>query len=158
MKELVESGKVSEKTIDEAVRRILMVKGKLGLFDDPYRYCDPETEKRIVYSEANLEAARDVARKSLVLLKNDGTLPIMKGEKVAVIGELADSERDLLGSWKAAGDWDFMSSILDEIRKYNGAENVLYAEGCKKYGDDRSGFAEALKIAKKGRQGGYGHR
>ncbi len=149
MKELVESGKVSEKTIDEAVRRILMVKGKLGLFDDPYRYCDPETEKRIVYSEANLEAARDVARKSLVLLKNDGTLPIMKGEKVAVIGELADSERDLLGSWKAAGDWDFMSSILDEIRKYNGAENVLYAEGCKKYGDDRSGFAEALKIAKK---------
>lgn len=146
---LVEDGEVPEKVIDDAVRRILETKARLGLFDDPYLYCDAEREKEIVYSEANLEAARDVARKSMVLLKNDGTLPLQKGEKIAVIGELASSTRDLLGSWKAAGDWDFMKSIADAIKECNGKANVTYVKGCSPDGEDRGGFAAALSAARK---------
>lgn len=146
---LVEDGEVPEKVIDDAVRRILEMKARLGLFDDPYLYCDAEREKEIVYSEANLEAARDVARKSMVLLKNDGTLPLQKGEKIAVIGELASSTRDLLGSWKAAGDWDFMKSIADAIKECNGKANVTYVKGCSPDGEDRGGFAAALSAARK---------
>ena len=146
---LVEDGEVPEKVIDDAVCRILEMKARLGLFDDPYLYCDAEREKEIVYSEANLEAARDVARKSMVLLKNDGTLPLQKGEKIAVIGELASSTRDLLGSWKAAGDWDFMKSIADAIKEYNGKANVTYVKGCSPDGEDRGGFAAALSAARK---------
>ncbi|MDD3078744.1 MAG: beta-glucosidase BglX [Paludibacter sp.] len=150
LKKQVESGQVDEKLIDEAVRRILKVKFMLGLFDDPYKYCNAEREKRLVYAPEHLQAALDVAKKSMVLLKNaNNTLPLEKGEKIAVIGELANSKRDLLGSWKAAGDWDFMKSILDEIKTYNGENNVLYSEGCKMMGDDRSGFAAAIATARK---------
>jgi beta-glucosidase len=73
---------------------------------------------------------------------------LKKGEKIAVIGELAVSTRDLLGSWKAAGDWNFMKSTLDELKIYNGAANVVYAEGCKVIGDDRTGFPAALVAAR----------
>lgn len=148
LKKQVEEGLVKESQIDDAVRRILKIKFKLGLFDDPYRYCDEDREKRLVYAPEHLEAALDVAKKSMVLLKNDNqALPLKKGEKIAVIGELATSTRDLLGSWKAAGDWNFMHSVLDEIKAYNGESNVMYAEGCKKTGDDRSGFVKALGIS-----------
>lgn len=148
LKKQVEDGLVKESQIDDAVRRILKIKFKLGLFDDPYRYCDEDREKRLVYAPEHLEAALDVAKKSMVLLKNDKqALPLKKGEKIAVIGELATSTRDLLGSWKAAGDWNFMHSVLDEIKAYNGESNVMYAEGCKKTGDDRSGFVKALGIS-----------
>lgn len=148
LKKLVEEGLVIESQIDDAVRRILKIKFKLGLFDDPYRYSNEEREKRLVYAPEHLEAALDVAKKSMVLLKNDNqALPLKKGEKIAVIGELATSTRDMLGSWKAAGDWDFMSSVLDEMKAFNGDKNVLYAEGCKKEGDDRSGFLKAMGVA-----------
>ncbi len=150
LKKQVEEGLVSEKLIDEAVRRVLKVKFLLGLFDDPYKYCSEEREKRYVYAPEHLEAALDIAKKSMVLLKNDQqTLPLKKGEKIAVLGELAASTRDLLGSWKAAGDWDFMQSTVDALREYNGADNVLYAEGAKKTGTDRSGFAAALAAVRK---------
>ncbi|MDX9748808.1 MAG: glycoside hydrolase family 3 N-terminal domain-containing protein [Paludibacter sp.] len=150
LKKQVEEGLVSEKLIDEAVRRVLKVKFMLGLFDDPYRYCSEEREKRYVYAPEHLDAALDVARKSMVLLKNDNQLlPLKKGEKIAVLGELAASTRDMLGSWKAAGDWDFMQSTLDVLREYNGEKNVIYAEGAKKMGDDRSGFAAALSAVRK---------
>lgn len=150
LKKQVEDGLVSEKLIDDAVRRVLKVKFLLGLFDDPYRYCNEEREKRYVYAPEHLEAALDVAKKSMVLLKNDQqVLPLKKGETIAVIGELAASTRDMLGSWKAAGDWDFMQSTVDALRGYAGAENVMYAEGAKKQGDDRSGFAAALAAARK---------
>lgn len=148
LKKQVEKGLVKESQVDDAVRRILKIKFKLGLFDDPYRYCNEEREKRLVYAPEHLEAALDVAKKSMVLLKNDNqALPLKKGEKIAVIGELATSTRDLLGSWKAAGDWNLMRPVLDEIKAYNGENNVMYAEGCKKTGDDRSGFAKALGIS-----------
>ena len=147
LKAMVESGRVSIKTIDEAVLRILNVKSKLGLFDNPYLYCDSDREESIVASSQNMQLARDVARKSMVLLKNDAVLPLKQGEKIAVIGELASSKRDLLGSWKAAGEWDDMKSILDALVALNGASNVVYAEGCKKMGNDRSGFLSALMAA-----------
>lgn len=149
LKKQVENGEVPMKVINDAVNRILTVKFMLGLFDDPYRYCNEAREKKVVYAPANLEAAFDVAKKSMVLLKNDNhVLPLKKGEKIAVIGELAASTRDLLGSWKAAGDWDFMKSTLDEIKTYNGEANVTYALGCKTIGDDRSGFPAALATAR----------
>lgn len=150
LKKQVEDGLVSEKLIDDAVRRVLKVKFMLGLFDDPYRYCSEEREKRYVYAPEHLDAALDVARKSMVLLKNDNQLlPLKKGEKIAVLGELAASTRDMLGSWKAAGDWDFMQSTLDVLCEYNGEKNVIYSEGAKKMGDDRSGFAAALSAVRK---------
>jgi len=149
LKKQVKDGMVDEKMIDDAVRRILRVKFMLGLFDDPYRYCSEAREKRLVYAPEHLDAALDVAKRSMVLLKNkDNTLPLKKGEKIAVIGELATSTRDLLGSWKAAGDWDFMKSTLDELRDYNGKSNIIYAEGCKKTGEDRSGFPAAMAAAR----------
>lgn len=148
LKKQVEQGLVSEKMINDAVSRILRVKFLLGLFDDPYKYCNEAREKREVYSPAHLQAELDVAEKSMVLLKNSNrALPLIKGEKIAVIGELANSTRDLLGSWKAVGDWNFMKSILDEIKTYNGEQNVLYTEGCKKLGEDRSGFPAAIAAA-----------
>ena len=141
---LVDSGFVREKTIDNAVRRILNVKAKLGLFDDPYLYCDRARENQMVSNPEIKALSRDAARRSMVLLKNEGCLPFDRGDKIAVIGELAASRRDLLGSWKAAGEWDDMNSILDAVRAYNGAANVIYAEGCRKMGSDRSGFSEAM--------------
>ncbi|NDP19583.1 MAG: glycosyl hydrolase [Paludibacter sp.] len=148
LKKQVEDGEIPQKTINDAVKRILRVKFMLGLFDDPYKYCNEAREKRLIYAPEHLEAALDVAKKSMVLLKNDSNvLPLKKGEKIAIIGELATSTRDLLGSWKAAGDWDFMKSTLDELKTYNGEANVLFAEGCKKFGEDRSGFAAAIAVA-----------
>lgn len=141
---LVDSGFVREKTIDNAVRRILNVKAKLGLFDDPYLYCDRAMENQVVSNPEIKALSRDAARRSMVLLKNEGCLPFDRGDRIAVIGELAASRRDLLGSWKAAGEWDDMNSILDAVRAYNGAANVIYAEGCRKIGSDRSGFSEAM--------------
>jgi len=147
----VNEGLVPDKWINDAVRRILRVKFMLGLFKNPYLYCNEAREKREIYSPAHLAAELDVAKKSMVLLKNENnTLPLKKGEKIVVIGELANSTRDLLGSWKAAGDWNFMKSTLDELKAYNGESNVTYSEGCKVMGDDRSGFAAALAAARKG--------
>jgi len=149
LKKQVKDDLVDEKLIDESTRRILRVKFMLGLFDDPYKYCNKEREKRLVYAPEHLDAAFDVAKRSMVLLKNDSNaLPLKRGEKIAVIGELATSTRDMLGAWKAGGDWDFMKSTLDELQDYNGRENVIYAEGCKKSGEDRSGFTAAMTVAR----------
>ena len=153
LKEQVESGAVSRKTLDRAVRRVLNVREALGLFDDPFRYCSEEREASETLTGENKAFARKLASESMVLLKNDGVLPLVKGEKVAVIGSLAASRDDLLGTWRAAGEVDKVpASILDAIREYNGAANVVYAEGCKEQGDDRSGFAAALAAAKRAKK------
>jgi beta-glucosidase len=149
LKKQVTEGLVPDKAINDAVKRILRVKFMLGLFKNPYLYCNEAREKREVYSPAHLEATLDVAKKSMVLLKNDNNvLPLKKGEKIVVIGQLATSTRDLLGSWKAAGDWNFMKSTLDELKAYNGEANVTYSEGCKPFGDDRGGFVAAIEAAR----------
>ena len=92
------------KLVDDAVRRVLRVKFALGLFDDPYRYSDAGRERAATMTPANLAAARDVARKSIVLLKNDGLLPLDKAVRsIAVIGPLADDKDTPLGNWRGQG-------------------------------------------------------
>jgi beta-glucosidase len=150
LKQLVEEGKVSMATIDEAVRRVLRVKFMLGLFDNPYLYCNNAREKRVIESPANMKATFEEAQRSLVLLKNkNNVLPLKKGDQIAVIGQLATSANDLLGAWRADGDTIGVSNLLQEIVKYNGQQHVIYAEGCKKEGYDRSGFPAAIAAAKK---------
>jgi beta-glucosidase len=161
---LVESGQVEESLIDDAVRRILRVKFRLGLFDDPYRYCDPAREKREELSPDHLATARDVACKSIVLLKNDGgLLPLSKdGGTIAVIGPLADDKDTPLGNWRAQGVTSSAVSLLEGIRAAVGPKTrVLYAQGAKLTvgprdsgqpltfnEDDRSGFPAALDAAR----------
>ena len=114
MKELVESGKVSMETLDNAVRRILNLKAALGLFEDPYRYCNPEREKARTLTPENKAFARSFAAESMVLLKNSGVLPLRKGEVVAVTGPLAQSKDDFLGSWRGAGQVESVPVSIQE--------------------------------------------
>jgi beta-glucosidase len=147
---LVRSGKVRPSTLDNAVRRILNVKAELGLFEDPFKYCSPEREASVTLTEEHKAAARKMACESMVLLKNDGVLPLQKGRKTAVIGALAASKDDLLGSWRGAGQVDAVpASILDAIGE---VAPVVYAEGARETGEDRSGFAAALAAARKADQ------
>lgn len=147
---LVKAGKVKESQIDTAVRRILAMKVRLGLFDDPYRYCDPEAEQKMIYAPENLSASRDMARKSFVLLKNEKqTLPLLRNQHIVVIGELANTQRDLIGSWQAAGDASRCMTILDAIRRQSGPQaTITYVEGCKVDGTDKSGFPAAVAAAR----------
>jgi beta-glucosidase len=150
LQQLVKEKKVSETTIDEAVRRVLRVKFMLGLFDNPYLYCNNAREKRVIKSPENMKAAFEEAQRSLVLLKNNHqVLPLRKGERLAVIGQLATSSNDLLGSWRADGDTVGVPSLLDELRSYNGSKNIIYAQGCKKDGYSKKGFPAAMKAAQK---------
>lgn len=159
--ELVKSGKVDEKLIDDAVRRILTVKYELGLFDDPYRYVNKEREDTLLYHENHLAAARDMARRSIVLLKNENSLlPLKrKQKKIAVIGPLANDKNSVLGTWRVAAKDNSAVSLLEGLKQYT--DQVRYAEGTKlsigkeTFGDpieinetDRSGFKEAKKLAK----------
>ncbi|MDJ0834918.1 MAG: beta-glucosidase BglX [Acidobacteriota bacterium] len=115
---LVKSGAVSEKHIDDAVRRVLALKFHLGLFDDPYRYSDEKREKERIYNQKHLDAARDVARKSIVLLKNqDNMLPLDKTKGViAVIGALAADKDTPLGSWRGKAVANSAVSLLEGIK------------------------------------------
>ncbi|TVQ07636.1 MAG: glycosyl hydrolase [Bacteroidetes bacterium] len=148
--ELVEEGKVSEATIDQAVRRILLMKYKLGLFEDPYRYSDPQREAELVMTEENLEFARDFSRKSIVLLKNDdNVLPLSDDVRsIALIGPMADNQRDLIGSWSAAGDYTKSVTLRQGIINRQGERTrINYALGTTVLDEDRSGFAAALRAA-----------
>lgn len=134
MKELVESGKVSMETLDNAVRRILNLKAALGLFEDPYRYCNPEREKMRTLTPENKAFARSFAAESMVLLKNNGILPLRKGEAVAVTGPLAQSKDDLLGSWRAAGQVESVpvsiQQAIGEVAPLSaGASKVILVAG-----------------------------
>lgn len=134
LEELVAEGKVSEEKIDTAVRQILEMKWRLGLFEDPYRYNDESRAKREILSVENQNAARDVARKSFVLLKNDNqTLPLKDDEikSIALIGPLADSKFDMIGNWAAAGDRKSHPVTVLEGFKHRFGKNVKinYAKG-----------------------------
>ncbi|MGN6541526.1 MAG: beta-glucosidase BglX, partial [Ginsengibacter sp.] len=129
--QLVKEGKVSAKTIDDACTRILEAKYKLGLFDDPYRYCNDQREKTELMSQANLEEARKIAARSFVLLKNDKqVLPLKKSGTIALIGPLADSKRNMLGTWSVSGDPEKSVTIMQGIKNIAGNDvNILYAKG-----------------------------
>lgn len=150
---LVKEGRVKEETINEAVRRILRKKFELGLFKDPYRYCNEERERNTVMKPEFLTAARDLSRKSIVLLKNEGmkkVLPISKDDKkLAVIGPLADARRDMIGSWSAAGDWKKSVTLLEGIRAaVSPGTRVTYSKGCNINDDSTRYLAEAIRIAR----------
>ena len=132
LKKSLEEGKVSMKDIDLACRRILEAKYKLGLFDDPYRYMNEERSKTEVMTPENLKAAREIAGHSIVLLKNDKkTLPLKKSGTIAVIGPLANSKSDMLGTWAMGGDPSKISTIAEGLKTVGGnSVNVIYAQGC----------------------------
>lgn len=161
LKSLVESGKVSMAVIDDAVRRILKVKFELGLFDDPYRYCNPEREKSLIYHPDHIAATLDMAKKSIVLLKNEKQLlPLSKNQKkIAVIGALADDKNSPLGNWRVGSD-DFSAvSVIEGLKKYTnefnyakGADLVLgpvsFIDEVKINNSDTSGFKNAIDAAR----------
>lgn len=113
-KQLIEEGLLDEALIDEAVIRILELKQKLGLFDNPTRGADEELEKEIVFSTAHRQAARELATKSSVLLKNDGILPLQRDQKIALIGPFAENN-DLLGPWSWIGSREDVVKVSDGI-------------------------------------------
>ncbi|MEM9991579.1 MAG: beta-glucosidase BglX, partial [Bacteroidota bacterium] len=130
--EQVEAGLVDIAQIDDAVKRILTVKYELGLFDDPYKYCDATRESSLLLCQEHLTLARDVAKKSIVLLKNkNNLLPLKKsGQRIAVIGPLAASKDVPLGSWRAQAITDSAVSLLEGIQGVVGDTAAIYAKGC----------------------------
>jgi len=150
LEKLVREGVVSESLIDDAVRRILRLKFDLGLFDDPYRYCDAEREKAEILSAEHRKAVREMACKSIVLLENrEGILPLdNRCKNIGIVGPLADNPDDMLGSWCARGDGKDAIGILQGIKQAVGkGVRIRYAKGCEIEGDDRSGFSEAVQVA-----------
>jgi beta-glucosidase len=168
LKQLVEENKVDVNAVNDAVKRILKVKYELGLFDDPYRYCNAQREKEEVSSIANNATALDMAKKSIVLLKNDKIigkqntlLPLQKNQKnIAIIGALANDKTSPLGSWRIGSDDGTAVSVLEGFKKYT--TNFTYAKGAdvtigktdfineiKINETDKSGFAAAVALAKK---------
>jgi beta-glucosidase len=132
---LVKAGRVDPKLVDDAVRRVLRVKFALGLFDDPYRYCDAAREKQALSDPSHAAASRDVARKSIVLLKNEGgLLPLDKKtvKTIAVVGPLAADKDSPLGNWRAQGQANSAVSPLEGIQAAVPASvRVVHAEGVK---------------------------
>ena len=150
----VDAGRVRESQVDTAARRILEMKYRLGLFEDPYRYSDPSRQQATIYKAEHLAAARDMARRSMVLLKNEGgALPLDNDiRSIAVIGPLADSKADMIGSWAAAGDRNSKPvTLLEGLKTRLGDEaDIRYAKGASyEFGDedDSSGFDAALEAA-----------
>lgn len=145
--DLVREGKVSEERLDDAVRRVLRVKFRLGLFERPYTPASTEKERFLL--PASLRVAEQLAEESMVLLKNQGNaLPLKNVSRIAVIGPMAKSRYHLLGAWSAQGDAEDAVSIFAGLEnEYRGKAELIYAQGCQFDGDDRSGFAEALAAA-----------
>ena len=153
LKKSIQEGKVSMMTLNTACRRILEAKYKLGLFDDPYKYCDPKRPARDIFTRSHRDAARRIASESFVLLKNDNqTLPLKATGTIAVIGPLADTRANMPGTWSVAAVLDRSPSLIEGLREMvgrmdemplnqpnepwyiplmeNGADiNLLYAKG-----------------------------
>lgn len=158
---LVKEGKVKMTIIDDAVRRILKKKFEMGLFDDPFRFCNEEREKQQWNNKTHLVAEKEMAKKSIVLLKNEGTFPLLPLNKnswkdsefrrIALIGPFAKVKSDNLGFWSY--DWpddsSRITSVYEGIQKKIGADTrLVYAKGCNINDTSHAGFAEAIEIAK----------
>lgn len=162
LEELIAEGKVLESTIDDSVRRILKVKFELGLFEDPYKYCNEELEASVTGGQEMLEGALDMARKSIVLLQNkENLLPLKKqGQKIAVLGDLAFDKNSVLGSWRIGAIDNSAISLKEGFINYKGnqvqfergpkfvTEDVAFAKEVKFNSTDTTGIAAALKAAK----------
>ncbi|MCD0469976.1 beta-glucosidase BglX [Flavobacterium sp. JAS] len=144
--QLVKKGSVKESVIDDAVRRILRVKFELGLFDNPYKYCDEAREKSDIGSQANNDNVLDMAKKSIVLLKNDkNLLPLKKtGAKIALIGALANDKNSPLGSWRIAADDNTAISVLEGMQQYK--NNTLVYEKGTDVATNKQTFLDEVKV------------
>lgn len=152
MKELVSEGKISVAQIENSVRKVLRMKYETGVMADPYRYCSQEREDTVILKKEYLDLAREAACKSMVLLKNENqTLPLSNSLKsMAVIGPLADSKKDMPGSWSKSCDPKDMITFMEAISKQYGKKlKINYAKGCEPNSHDTSGFDEAIKAAEK---------
>lgn len=131
LKKSLEEGKISEDEIDIACRRILEAKYKLGLFDDPYRYCDPTRAETEIFSKQHRQIAREIASQTLVLLKNEGSLlPLNKTGTIALIGPLANNSENMPGTWSVAADFEKAISLKKGIEEVGGDKvKVLTAHG-----------------------------
>lgn len=161
--DLVREGTVKEAYIDDAAKRILRVKFELGLFDDPYKYCDAQREKEVIGQQAFHEASLDMAKKSIVLLKNETQLlPLKKqGQKIALIGALASDKTSPLGSWRIAAKDNSAVSVLEGMQAYTGNQltyakvadvslgKTKFTEEVKINTTDKSEFTQAIAVAKK---------
>lgn len=148
LEELVEEGKVSEDTIDRMLRRVLTLKEKLGLLDDPYVGVDFEAAKKMELSKEHRELARVAAEKSMVLLKNGGVLPLKSDAKVMLAGPFAD-EQNIIGEWKCFGKTEETVSVKAGMEAFLG-KAVVAAAGCDMdlLTDDLSGIPAAVEAAK----------
>lgn len=149
---LVEQGKLPLNVLDDAVRRVLKLKFQLGLFDDPYLYSNEDREKRTLRSPEKLQQAREIARSSMVLLKNEKNLLPLKDnlKHIAVIGPLGDNKEDMNGSWSFFGEASHPVSVLEGIRaRANKGTVVSFARGCDLYTDERKYINEAVAAARK---------
>lgn len=135
----VADGKVSEATINEACRRVLEAKYKLGLFANPYKYCDAKRHKTEVFTNENRQTARDIAAQTFVLLKNDHQLlPLKKEGSVALIGPLADTRNNMAGTWSVAQTPDRYATLRESMAKaLEGKAKLLYAQGCNVWYDEQ---------------------
>jgi len=146
---LVKERKVNISIVDDAVRRILQKKFEMGLFDDPFKYCDSIREITILNNPESANSARDMAKRSIVLLKNNqNILPINSSKKIALIGPLAKSKYDMLGGWSYV--WNKNTDVVSQyegLEKRLGKSNLLYAKGCEVNDSSKVGFAASVKIA-----------
>ena len=148
--ELVKEKKVTEDEINESVKRVLRIKFLLGLFNDPYKYCDKEREKKNIMTRDAQNAALEEAQRSIVLLKNDRSLlPLKKDiKKIAVIGPLAESKKDPLGPWAGVGNPNDVVTVVEGLKKIVSHQTeILYSRGCNIEDDSLNGIDEAVKTA-----------
>jgi beta-glucosidase len=149
---LVKENKVPLKRIDESVKRILIKKFEMGLFDNPFRYCNEQREQKEINDPEHRRLEREIARKSIVLLKNENhTLPLSKNiKKIALIGPLVKEKMQMLGFWSTEWpDSNYIISLYDGIQnKIGSTSQILYAKGCNIEDTSHSGIEEAVNVAK----------
>jgi beta-glucosidase len=144
----INQGLLSEDLINDAVRRILRYKYKLGLFDKPYT--DPELSKKVILHPEHIKVARQMAQESIVLLKNDKSvlpLNLAQNKTIAIIGPLADDPRTPLGTWSCQGNADDVVTILDALKKRLTTSKLLFTKGCGIVDNNKKDFAKAVEIA-----------
>jgi beta-glucosidase len=130
MKQSLQEGKVTIAQINKACERILIAKYQLGLFDDPYRYCNEQRSATEVFTAANRAEARKIAAQSFVLLKNNNVLPIAANKKIALVGPLADAKENMTGTWSVGADNSKSISLLQGLSNALGSNGrILYAKG-----------------------------
>lgn len=137
LEESVKDGRVDESLIDKACRKVLEAKYKLGLFDNPYKYCDDIRAKTELFTPEHRQAAREIAARTFVLMKNNNILPLKGNEKIALVGPLADARNNMCGTWSMGCKTDGHISVYDGLKRALGTDvSIRYAKGSNLYYDE----------------------